>query len=67
MPIHPARRTAALTQLLAAGRWPLQQHMPACVMRVRFEGVQACQCWQAPVLWLCLVATSLHVHMHSVS
>ena len=41
MPVHLAWRTTALVQLLAAGRWPLQQHMPLCVMRVRSEGAQA--------------------------
>ena len=42
--IHLAWRTTALVQLLAAGRRPLQQQMPAYLMRVHFEGVQACQC-----------------------
>ena len=67
MPIHLALRTTALIQLLAAWRRPLQHHMPLYVMRVRFEGMQACQCWQTLVLWLRQAATSLHAHMHSVS
>ena len=67
MLIHFAWRTAALVQLLAARERPLQHHMPICVMRVHFEGVQACLCWQVLVLWLCQAAPSLHAHMHFVS